>query len=113
MSAAEELRFAGGDLVTGVKLGVTQGVMRTGAYGGRTRRTYDVLGDAVNLAARLMQAAEPGQVLVMQKLAESATQEFDWETLPDISVKGKQATISVRALIGPKACEAPCRGGHV
>jgi class 3 adenylate cyclase len=102
VSAAEELRAAGEGLVTGVKLGLAQGVMRTGAYGGRTRRTYDVLGDAANLAARLMQAAEPGQVLAPQSMAESTALGFDWEALPDLLVKGKQATVSVRALVGPR-----------
>ena len=58
---------------------------------------------SVNLAARLMQAAEPGQVLAPQKLVDSTLQDFDWQTLPDISVKGKQATVAVRALIGPRA----------
>ena len=37
--------------------------MRTGAYGGPTRRTYGVLGDDVNMAARLMSTAELGQIL--------------------------------------------------
>ncbi len=43
-----------------VQIGLAQGVMRTGAYGGQTRRTYGALGEAVNLAARLMEAAAPG-----------------------------------------------------
>lgn len=102
VSAADELRSAGEGLVSGVKAGLAQGVMRTGAYGGQTRRTYDVLGDAANLAARLMQAAAPGQVLAPRLLAESTTQDFDWETLPDIEVKGKQASVSVCSLVGGK-----------
>jgi class 3 adenylate cyclase len=45
-----------------VAIGLSAGTMRVGAYGGTTRRTYGVLGDDVNLAARLMQAAR-GQTL--------------------------------------------------
>lgn len=40
-----------------MRIGLSQGVMRTGAYGGVTRRTYGVLGNEVNFAARLMQQA--------------------------------------------------------
>ena len=55
------------DWLTGLQIGISKGIMRAGAYGGRTRRTYGVLGDEVNLAARLMMAAKPGQILVSEK----------------------------------------------
>lgn len=101
ISAAYRLRTAGAGQVSGVKIGVAQGIMRTGAYGGQTRRTYDVLGDAVNLAARLMQAAKPGQVLAPDQLAQVTASAFAWENLPEISVKGKRATVQISSLIGP------------
>jgi predicted ATPase/class 3 adenylate cyclase len=103
ISAAHQIRLAGANLVTGVRIGVAQGVMRTGAYGGNTRRTYDVLGDAVNLAARLMQAAQPGQILAPDAVAGASADAFTWEKLPDITVKGKQAQVTINALVGPKA----------
>ena len=52
------------DFIRAVQIGMSQGRMRAGAYGGAGHRTYGVLGDHVNLAARLMMAADPGQVLV-------------------------------------------------
>ena len=39
-----------------VQIGITRGRVRSGAYGSRTRRTYSVIGDPVNLSARLMAA---------------------------------------------------------
>jgi class 3 adenylate cyclase len=51
---AQAVTLAG---ISGVSCGISQGIMRTGAYGGTDRRTYGVLGEATNLAARLMQAA--------------------------------------------------------
>ncbi|HYF63228.1 MAG TPA: adenylate/guanylate cyclase domain-containing protein, partial [Herpetosiphonaceae bacterium] len=54
--------------IGGVACGISQGIMRTGAYGGADRRTYGVLGEATNLAARLMQAARPGQILLSEDL---------------------------------------------
>ena len=66
VSAALELqsRPSNLDYIGEVKIGLSQGQIYSGAYGGTTRRTYGVLGDVVNLAARLMQAAASGQTLV-------------------------------------------------
>ena len=81
-----------------VQIGITQGRMRTGAYGSATRRTYGVLGDAVNLAARLMQAARPGQILVEGEVRRAAEEGFGWEPLPPLQVKGKTQIVTVFGL---------------
>ena len=47
-----------------LQMGITQGLMRVGAYGGATRKTFGALGDDVNLAARLMTTATAGEILV-------------------------------------------------
>jgi class 3 adenylate cyclase/tetratricopeptide (TPR) repeat protein len=101
MSAALELRAIELPFISGIQIGISQGRMRTGAYGGTQRRTYGVLGDDVNLAARLMQAAAPGQVLVGQRAQRAAAAAFVWERLPDMTVKGKAHAIAVHSLIGP------------
>jgi predicted ATPase/class 3 adenylate cyclase len=85
--------------IGGVQIGVSQGRMRTGAYGGAMRRTYGVLGDDVNLAARLMQAAASGQILVSKAAHQAAANAFVWESLPDMRVKGKAEPVSVFRLI--------------
>ncbi len=85
-----------------VQIGITTGQMRTGAYGSNTRRTYGVLGDAVNLSARLMAAAQPGNILVSQAAKAAAGERFIWESLPDMRVKGKSETVTVFRLAGVK-----------
>jgi adenylate cyclase len=104
VSAAVELQglAANLDYMRTVQIGVTQGRMRTGAYGSAGRRTYGVLGDAVNLSARLMQQAQTGQVLATTAIAEATGDCFAWETLPPIQVKGKSAPVAVSRLIGRK-----------
>jgi adenylate cyclase len=82
-----------------LQIGLTYGRMRVGAYGSTSRRTYGVLGDAVNLSARLMQAAEPGQILANDSLYNKAGYSFVWEELPAIRVKGKSESISIYRLI--------------
>lgn len=82
-----------------IQIGIAQGRMRTGAYGSSRRRTYGVLGDAVNLAARLMGAAAPGQVLASDVASAAANETFRWEELPPIRVKGKREPVAVWRLL--------------
>jgi class 3 adenylate cyclase/predicted ATPase len=106
--AALELRTPPADLdfIESVQIGISQGRMRTGAYGGRTRRTYGVLGDEVNLAARLMQQAGPGEVLVSRRVEQAAGGAFTWEVLPAVRVKGKSAPVPVARLVGMSGARA-------
>jgi adenylate cyclase len=90
------------DFITGVRIGISQGRMRTGAYGGTMRRTYGVLGDDVNLAARLMQAALPGHTLVSSRVRRATGESFSWQALPAVSVKGKAEPLPVFSLIGAR-----------
>jgi len=103
-SAALELQTlgAGLDFLGELQIGITQGRMRTGAYGSRTRRTYGALGDAVNLSARLMSAAEPGQVLVSDRVRAAAGDAFTWEDLPSLRVKGRREPVVVARLVGSR-----------
>ncbi|MCU0508040.1 MAG: tetratricopeptide repeat protein [Anaerolineae bacterium] len=94
--ATERLEF-----LAPVRIGVAQGRMRTGAYGSASRRTYGVLGDSVNLAARLMTAAGPGEILVSSLVREAVAGEgFGWELRPPVRVKGKSEPVGVARLVG-------------
>ncbi len=108
VSAALELRAPPAELsfVRSVQIGISQGTMRAGAYGGMTRRTYGVLGDEVNLAARLMQHAGPGEVLVGSHVQRAASAAFTWETLPPIRVKGKREPVKIARLVGRQQGQA-------
>jgi len=102
LRVAWEIQKMSGQLsfIEPVQIGVTYGRMYAGAYGSRARRTYGVLGDAVNLAARLMQAAQPGQILVNDEAYAKASDTFLWEALPAIRVKGKSDLITLNRLVG-------------
>ena len=90
------------DYIGELQIGINTGYLRTGAYGGTLRRTYGVMGDSVNLAARLMQAANPGQILASQGIHLATQESLDWEILPPIKVKGKREAVSISRLLGPK-----------
>ena len=102
LSAALELRTPPLELqfihIAGI--GLSRGTMRTGSYGGSTRRTYGILGDEVNLAARLMQKAGPERILVSGWLQLTQADAFAWESLGGITVKGKSEPIPVFELKG-------------
>jgi adenylate cyclase len=85
--------------IRGVQIGIAQGRLRTGAYGGFSRRTYGVLGDEVNLAARLMQYAPADSVLVDQSVRRATLDVFAWEEVPPFSVKGKAEPVHASRLV--------------
>ena len=87
VSLPEELKF-----VVNIQIGISQGRMRVGPYGSSARRTYGVLGDEVNVAARLMSKAAPGQILVSHRVFKTARTRFDFKELGEISVKGREDT---------------------
>ncbi len=85
-----------------IQIGINQGRLRTGAYGGTLRRTYGVLGDEVNTAARLMQAAKPGEILASAVVQRGTSDSFAWNPLPPLTVKGKSQPLAVYSLEGVK-----------
>lgn len=95
--AAERL-----DFLAPLQIGIAQGRMRVGAYGSASRRTYGVLGDNTNLAARLMTSAGAGEILASGLVREAAGAGFNWELRPPVRVKGKTEPVSVARLVGRK-----------
>lgn len=83
------------DFASLVQIGLSQGRMRAGPYGSRTRRTYGVMGGEVNMAARLMSKARPGQILVSKGVAQAAERSFCFHSLGEVRVKGRQDPIPV------------------
>ena len=78
-----------------VQIGITQGQVWTGACGGSTRHDYSVMGNPVNMAARLMVEAKPGQVLVSRSAADLAQGRIRFHDLGAIPVKGRATPLPV------------------
>jgi class 3 adenylate cyclase len=58
-----------------------------------------VTGDAVNVAARLEQAAEPGEVLVGERTAHAVRGAFEFAASTSVEAKGKPQGVSCRRLV--------------
>ncbi|MDZ4719102.1 MAG: tetratricopeptide repeat protein [Roseiflexaceae bacterium] len=102
--AAIELRNPPARLaaITRTQIGIAGGQVRSGTYGGSTR-TYGALGEQVNLAARLMQAAAPSQILLSARLAPIVARRCILQPLPPIGVKGRRTPVAVSAVAGVRA----------
>ena len=64
---------------------------------------YGVLGDEVNIAARLMSRANPGQVLTSGRVVDAAVERYDFEALGSVDLKGKRAPVPVFLARGPRS----------
>ena len=68
--------------IKNIKIGIAQGQMRTGAYGGSTRLAYGVLGEKVNRAARLMSYAPPDEIYCDDSVYVSIQNHWGTELVP-------------------------------
>jgi adenylate cyclase len=55
---------------------------------GKQKFTYDVWGDAVNLAARLENLSEPGRILVCPRCKKLLDQQYEFESRGQVEIKG-------------------------
>jgi class 3 adenylate cyclase/tetratricopeptide (TPR) repeat protein len=83
-----------------VRIGVNAGEVFAGEIGTIHRRNYTVMGDAVNLAARVMAKARPGQILATRPVLDPSRTLFDTEALEPFMVKGKSKPVTA-FVVGP------------
>jgi class 3 adenylate cyclase/tetratricopeptide (TPR) repeat protein len=100
-----------------VRIGVNHGHVFVGEVGPTFRRTYTVMGDAVNLAARLMAKAEPGQILATASVLDRSATLFDTTEVAPFMVKGKSQPVQAFVVgapgqrrVGARQTEAPLVG---
>ncbi len=84
------------------QIGIAQGPAFAAEIGElRGRREFNVLGDTINTAARLMNRAGANQILMTGSVYECLGGHFKCEALGSASLKGKAAPTPIYALLGP------------
>jgi class 3 adenylate cyclase len=102
-------RVVAADVPLAIRIGAHCGAVFAGDIGPFYRRTYTVMGDAVNIAARLMAKAAPGEIYATQALVDQSNTLFETRELAPLLVKGKTHPIrawSVGRAIGSRTRHA-------
>lgn len=84
-----------------IGIGINRGKAIAGNIGSKDQMNYTVIGDAVNLAARLCSNADAGQILVSESVVSEVENLglFDFQKLEAIKVKGKEQEVQIYALL--------------
>lgn len=90
-----------------IRAGVNRGHVFAGNIGTQYRSTYTVMGDTVNLAARLMAAANPGELYSAPSVLNLSSTLFRTTALPPFEVKGKTQPVQAFAVAEENGVRPP------
>lgn len=85
-----------------VGMGINTGHVVMGNLGSQKRMNYTVIGDDVNIAARLYNVAKGGQIIISESTYEEVRDAFEFRELDPVSVKGKSAPLRTFEVLGRK-----------
>ncbi|WFU83887.1 adenylate/guanylate cyclase domain-containing protein [Bradyrhizobium sp. CIAT3101] len=100
--------YAGSPLL--LHVGINTGHVVAGGLGVGVAKSYSVTGDTVNTAQRLQSMAAPGEVLVGPLTHRLTRHAFSYESLGEVSLKGKMGSVLVHRLRGPLETPRAARG---
>jgi class 3 adenylate cyclase/tetratricopeptide (TPR) repeat protein len=109
MAALETFNRAKGTTL-GLHVGINTGRVIAGQIGSQHQSDYSVMGDAVNLAARLEDASSDGEIFVGSNTYQKTEQIFEFEAIPALALKGKEEPVPAWRLRGLKSSPARIRG---
>jgi class 3 adenylate cyclase/tetratricopeptide (TPR) repeat protein len=89
-----------------IRAGAHSGHVFASNVGAPWRHVFTVIGDAVNLSARLMGKAQPGQIVASRALLDNTATAFVTEPLEPFMVKGKRHPQHA-SLVGKRVLEEP------
>jgi class 3 adenylate cyclase/tetratricopeptide (TPR) repeat protein len=93
-----------------IRIGIHSGPVIAGILGTREQAAYTVIGETVNLAARLEGSASPGSILVSSRVYGQTRALFNFRSLGTTRLKGVDRPVHVYEASGDRAVPLPTRG---
>lgn len=91
MAIVERLRTRGVE----VRIGVALGTLFCAPVGTSTRREFAMLGDSINVAARLMEQAPPGSVLCAADMRGAGRGRIEFSEAVSVAIRGREGAVEV------------------
>jgi adenylate cyclase len=92
-----------------IGIGINSGVAVMGNMGSENHMNYTVIGDSINVAARLCGIALAEQVLISKTVADEIRDQATCKALPPVSVKGKDQPLEVFVVEKVKGSRRQCK----
>jgi class 3 adenylate cyclase/tetratricopeptide (TPR) repeat protein len=93
-----------------VRVGINTGLVVMGQIGFEGQVEYTAMGDAINVAARMEQTAEPGTVRISEHTYRLVAPLFDVEPLGKVGLRGKSEPVAAYRVLGLKSEPGRLRG---
>ena len=78
-----------------IGIGINKGKAVSGNIGSEQQMNYTVIGDTINLGARLCSHAKSGEILISSSVKGIISNDYPFKKIPSIEVKGKSKPIDV------------------
>jgi adenylate cyclase len=87
-----------------LRIGINSGLVVAGTVGDGTQT--GVMGDAVNVAARLQQVADPGDIMVSESVWRRVRGRYETTRVGALDVKGREQPVEAHRIVGPSGSPA-------